>query len=154
MDGKTGPKTVVFISNFEDTVYNLWQLTLSDRSLKKLTSYTDWNVGSPSFSPDGSRVLISLYRANVSQIYSLKADGSDPVQITTAGTGNLCPRYAQGGKKIVYCALEDSGNVGLNVLQMNADGKDSKALTHEGGSSPSWSPGQVQPLAPFPLKTK
>ncbi len=141
-------KSVLFVSNADDTVYNLWSLTLSDKSLKKLTQYTDWNVGSPSYSQDGRKILFNLYRSNISQVYTVNSDGSDPVNLTT-NNHSLCPRFAQLDSKIVYCGWEGSEDEGLNLYIMKANGTDSKILTTEGGCSPSWGPVRII-SAPLP----
>lgn len=154
-------KSVLFVSNKEDMVYNLWSLNLSDRSLKKITQYTDWNVGSPSYSKDGNKIMFNLYRSNTSQIYTMSTDGTNPVNITT-NIHSLCPKFAVYDNKIVYCGWETSEDEGLNVYIMKANGTDGKVLTTEGGASPSWAsasvitatlptPGALTPTVPTPV---
>ena len=143
-------KNLIFISNLNDPVYNVWELSLSDKSLTQLTQYTDWNVGSPSFSSDGQKIIFNLYRANMTQIYTMDADGTNPVNITNS-THSLCPKYAQGDRRIVYCfaATEDDT---LNIYEAAVNGTDIKALTTDGGTSPSWTPAlQSSVLLPTPV---
>jgi Tol biopolymer transport system component len=143
-------RTVVFASNFEDSVFNLWTLTLSDRSLKKMTTYTDWNVGSPSFSADGRKILFNLYHADVTQVYSLNApDGSQPVNLTN-NNRSLCPRYAQNDQKILFCSYGSGEDEDLNVFMASANGTDIKQITVDGGSSPSWVPAHLSTSVPTP----
>jgi Tol biopolymer transport system component len=135
-------KTLVYLSNQDDSVFNLWTLNLSDKTLKQLTHYTDWNVGSPSFSHDGRKILFNLYRANISQVYTINADGTDPLNITN-NNKSLCPRYAMMDRKILYCSWGNSEDDGLNIYLVNANGTEAKAITTDEGSSPSWAPARI-----------
>lgn len=143
-------KTIIYVSNAEDSVYNIWSVAVSDKTVKKLTNYTDWNVGSPSFSADGRRILFNLYRANTTQVYTVNAaDGSDPVNLTKDNR-SLCPKYAIFDRKIVYCSYGTGEDVGLNLFVMNPNATEIKALTTEGGTSPSWAPARVLTSSPTP----
>jgi len=135
-------KSVLYLSNEDDQVYNLWTEDLLDKTVKKLTQYTDWNVGSPSLSPDGKKILLNLYRGNTTQIYTLDADGTNPINLTSS-THNLCPRFAMGDKRVVYCGWVNTVDDGLNLFLINANGTDSKAISADFGSSPSWAPAHV-----------
>ena len=146
-------KTVDFVSKQDDQVSNLWALTLSDKTLKKVTNYTDWNVGSPSFSMDGKKILYNLYRSNISQVYIANAlDGSEPLNITN-NNRSLEPRFSLNGRKIIYCGYGTGDDVGLNLYQMNTNGTETKALTADEASSPSWAPARTVTLNPTPGKT-
>ncbi len=135
-------KTLVYLSNQDDSVFNLWAMNLSDKALKQLTHYTDWNLGSPSFSHDGHKILFNLYRSNISQVYIMNADGTDPMNITS-NNKSLCPRFAMMDKKILYCSWNNNEDDGLNVYLVNANGTEAKTITSDGGSSPSWAPARI-----------
>ena len=144
-------KIVYYLSNADDMVYNLWALNVSEKTVKKITNYTDWNIGSPSLSMDGKKILFNLYRANLTQVYTVNSsDGSDPVNITN-NNRSLCPKYALNDKKIVYCAFGTGEDVSLNLFMVNSNGTETKTLTTEGGSSPSWAPRYV--MAPVVVLT-
>jgi Tol biopolymer transport system component len=135
-------KNLLYLSNENDSVYNLWTEDMTEKSVKKLTQYTDWNIGSPSISGDGKKILFNLYRENTTQIYIIDADGTNAVNLTTS-THNLCPRYAMGDKKVVYCGWQSSVDDGLNLSIVNVNGTDSKTLSADFGSSPSWAPARI-----------
>ncbi len=137
--------TLLFVSAGEGPVNNLYRLNLSDYTVTKLTNYTDWNVGSPSFSSDGNKILFVLYRENVSQIYVMNADGTSPSNLTTDNV-SLCPKFAQNDTKVVYCSPSTDGT--LNVYMMTSIGTDKKPMTSQGGTSPSWA--AFVPAAPIP----
>ena len=130
-------KSVLYLSNFNDTAYNLYVLNQSDKTIKQITHYTDWNVGSPTYSPDGSKILYNLYRGDVTQIYTAKADGSDPINLTS-GIRCISPRFGQGGKKIFYASYNAGLDTVVNIDAMSSNGTDIKELTTIGGSSPCW----------------
>ncbi|HTA76131.1 MAG TPA: hypothetical protein VK791_03120 [bacterium] len=130
-------KFVLYLSNSNDTVYNLYVLTQSDKTIKKITDYTDWNVGSPSYSTDGTKILFNLYRADVTQLYTAKTDGTDPINLTN-NVRSLSPRFGQGDKKIYYSAYGAGEDSELNIYVMSSNGTDVKELTTNGGASPSW----------------
>jgi Tol biopolymer transport system component len=130
-------KSVLYISSLNDSVYNLYVLTQSDKTIKKITNYTDWNVGSPSYSTDGTKILFNLYRGDVTQLYTAKVDGTDPINLTN-NVRSLSPRFGQGDKKIYYAAYGAGDDNGLNIYVMSSNGTDIKELTTNGGASPSW----------------
>jgi Tol biopolymer transport system component len=140
-------KSVLYLSNLNDLVYNLYLLNQSDKTIKKVTDYTDWNVGAPSFSADGSKILFNLYRGDVTQVYTAKVDGSEPINLTN-NVRSLSPSFGQGDKKIYYAAYGPSGDSDLNIYVMSSNGTDVKALTTDGGASPSWAPIYVPTSAP------
>lgn len=146
-------KSIIFINNIDDAVYNIWTMSVSDKSLTKLTAYTDWNVGSPSFSMDGSKILFNLYRSNTTQVYTINAkDGENPVNITNDNR-SLCPKFAQNDRKILYCSYGTGEDVALDIFIANSNGTESKSLNLEGGSSPSWAPARVLTAIPSILPT-
>ncbi|HJT24778.1 MAG TPA: hypothetical protein VJ873_09390, partial [bacterium] len=132
-------KSILFISMDSDPVFNLWSMNLTDRTLKKLTNYSDWSVGSPSFSADGKKIIYNLYRENQTQVYTVEPDGSSPLNLTT-NSRSLCPRFAQQDRKILYCSYGTGDDVGLTLYLANANGTDAKPLAPVGASSPSWAP--------------
>ncbi len=140
-------KSVLYLSNLNDLVYNLYLLNQSDKTIKKVTNYTDWNVGAPSFNTDGSKILFNLYRGDVTQVYTAKADGTDPINLTN-NVRSLSPSFGQGDKKIYYASYGLSGDSDLNIYVMSANGTDVKALTTDGGASPSWAPIFIPVSAP------
>jgi Tol biopolymer transport system component len=151
-------KSIYFISAGDDSVYNLWTMSLSEREPKKVTSFTDWNIGSPSFSSDGKKIIYNLYRENQTQVYTANPDGSDPLAVTNSPSNNshsLCPRFLQGDRKIVYCTYGTGEDVSLTIYIANANGSDPKTLVKE-ASSPSWATAPIQAnnaLAPLPQTT-
>lgn len=135
-------KTIWFVAQGRGSVYNLWALDLASREVTPVTRYTDWNVGSPSLSPDGRKILFNLFRDNVSQIHSMNTDGSNIAPVS-ADTQSFTPAWAQNGRKILYTKIGKDGR--LQVWMMNASGTDPQPLGGAGSHSPSWGPRWVLP---------
>jgi TolB protein len=142
-------KSVLFIAQRNDPVYNLWSINLQDRSVKKITQYIDWNVGSPSFAPNGQKILYNLYKESITQVYTCNPDGSGPVNLTSDNR-SLMPRWAEDGRKIVYCTTKPE-EMALNVFMTNVNGTDPKPVTGSQGTSPSWGPQFLSVPLPTPV---
>jgi len=142
-------KNVLFIARREDPVYNIWSINLQDHSVRKVTQYVDWNVGSPSFSPNGQKILYNLYKETITQVYVCNADGSSPINLTSDGK-SLMPRWAEDGRKILYCAPKPDDQ-SLNVFMANPNGTDPKPVTNSQGTSPSWGPQFLVVPVPTPV---
>ena len=65
---------------------------------------TDNNVydAEGSFSPDGKWICFTSMRSGDGDIYVMRADGSDPVRITTAPGYDGGPFFSPDGKRLVY----------------------------------------------------
>jgi TolB protein len=56
----------------------------------------------PSYSSDGEKIAYSAFDGNDSEIYTIKATGGKPFQVTDNDTNDVEPTYSPGGKKIAY----------------------------------------------------
>jgi TolB protein len=96
----------------------------------------------PAFSPDGKRLAFVSFRDGAGfRVYAADADGKNVTKLTDdanpAGFGY--PAWSPDGKAI---AFGFSGEGGLNVYTVGADGKGAKQLTKAGGLTtyPAYSP--------------
>lgn len=76
---------------------------------KRLTM-NSWEDHYPSYSRDGRSIYFSSRRSGEMQIWRMRADGTDAVQITTAGASHN-PSESPDGKKVYYHALADPGEI-------------------------------------------
>ena len=98
-------------------------------------------IGDPQLSPDGRTVLYTVgvtdMAANkvVTQIHSIKVDGTDAKQLTKGAASNSQPRWSPDGKHIAYVT-------GGQVWVMEDDGDDTRQVTKisTGATNPVWSP--------------
>lgn len=94
---------------------------------------------SPSFAPDGKRIVYITTVAGKEQLFSANVDGSDPVQLTHDDADHEDPAWSPDGKKIAYVSMHRDLSV---VSMMDADGSHPEALTPASIHviHPHWSP--------------
>src|SRR3954470_6393559 len=87
-------------------------------------------------SPDGKTIVFDL----LGDLYSLPITGGTATRLTSGMAYDAQPRFSPDGKKIVFISDRSGGE---NVWLMNADGKDTTALTTGNNNmyvSPTFSP--------------
>ncbi|MBX7223286.1 MAG: DPP IV N-terminal domain-containing protein [Blastocatellia bacterium] len=127
---------------------NLWSLKRANPNLPwssanvgqpvPLTATSRW-ADSPNFSPDGNHIVFASNESGTGEIWTCKADGTNPVRLTffnknLAGT----PHWSPDGQTIVF----DGGTNGEKlVYRMSAQGGTPQLLTEHGiaNNLPSWS---------------
>ncbi len=95
--------------------------------------------GSPSWSPDGSKIVFYSERHGNAEIYVMNADGSDVVRLTDDPANEGYPAFSPDGRRISF----DSDREGaFEIYTMNADGNDVRRLTYNPANdvSAAWSP--------------
>lgn len=93
----------------------------------------------PRFSPDGSRILLSMTIGPNTDVYVVNSDGGIPQRLTTSPGIDTDASFSPDGSKIVF-ESDRSGSQQLYV--MNADGSNQRRISFGGGAyaSPEWSP--------------
>ena len=87
-------------------------------------------------SPDGQSIVFDL----LGDLYRMPITGGKATQLTSGMAFDAQPRWSPDGKKIVFISDRSGGE---NVWIMNADGKDTTALTSGNNNqyvSPTYSP--------------
>jgi len=102
--------------------------------LTKLFGYT---VGSPVWSPDGSRIAFDARVEGNPDIWVMNADGSQPRRMTTEMSEDVTGAWAPDGNSIVFCSNR-SGD--LQLWRVPAGGGTAVQFTREGGFAPRISP--------------
>jgi Tol biopolymer transport system component/DNA-binding winged helix-turn-helix (wHTH) protein len=108
---------------------HLW--LLPDGDLKKAKQLTfggrnlDGYVGLV-WSPDG-KIVFSVFANNMTDLYSMNADGSNRVQLTSnAGQDNNFPSFSRDGRFVVFTSSRTGTT---QIWRMDIDGRNQKQLT-------------------------
>lgn len=103
-------------------------------------------VGSPSLSPDGSRIAFPVTRydlaagTSTSAIWIVDADGSGPRRLTNGEHGDSSPVFSPDGRTLAFLSSRDEHGDQLWLLPM-AGGEARRLTDFPGGlSDPVWSP--------------
>ncbi|MBN2111255.1 MAG: PD40 domain-containing protein [Methanosarcinaceae archaeon] len=114
--------------------YDVWVMDLDGSNNVRITD-SKGDESSPSWSPDGSRLLYSLE----GDILVQAIDSAEPVVLLSNSYDNVEPAYSPDGENIVF-ASDQGGD--YDIWVMGADGKGFTMLTSASASerAPAWSP--------------
>jgi eukaryotic-like serine/threonine-protein kinase len=92
------------------------------------------------FSHDGKSIAYITYPENI--LWKASADGSNPIQLTSAGQQIASPRWSPDGTQIVYAAVSSDRGPWISYIVPADGGKPHQMLPGGSGSqaSPDWSP--------------
>lgn len=76
-------------------------------TVRTIISGNSGNAG-PQFSPDGKRIAFMSNRTGPWQVWLSKADGSDPVQLSSTDSAGT-PRWSPDGRSVAFDAPSDDG---------------------------------------------
>lgn len=144
---------IAFESDRDGGTFNIFRMKADGSEQVQLTnsSYPVSNYD-PAWSPDGQKIAFVTSRSGGSEIWTMKADGTNPVRLTVSesyNTGSINPVYSVAreptwspdGSKIAFSSYR-SGNFNLDIYVMNADGSNQVRLTTHAADDrdPTWSP--------------
>lgn len=95
----------------------------------------------PRWSPDGSRLVFVMLKDDVTQIYTMRADGSDRRALTSGDSKNNEPNWSPDGSQIVFLSIRKP-SARQAIYAMNADGTEQRELIGgpEEHMAARWSP--------------
>jgi Tol biopolymer transport system component len=119
---------------------DIWIVRSDGRGLRDLTPGPSDDT-SPSWSPDGTRIVFASDRSGAYDIFVMKANAKDIVQLTDRGHGDAEPAFSRDGKRIAFVECGQSF-AQCQLWAMNADGRHARRLTRTPveAERPSWSP--------------
>jgi hypothetical protein len=133
-DGSRIAYTVVEPGGEEDIV-----IMKSDTSGKtSLTANPTVRDTDPAWSPDDSRIAFVSYRDGNAELYVIKLDGSDPINLTNNPADDWDPTWSPDGSMIAFTSDRD-GNPEIYVMN-SSDGKNLRRLTENEtiDEQPAW----------------
>ena len=116
----------------------LAQSALKDIEPKRIT-FNETDDGSPSFFPDGKRIVFVSSRSEVNQLYTIDIDGQNEAHFNPNRYDSYNPTVSPDGQTIAYVSARDSD---WEIYLIDADGKNERRITNDIGRSiqPAFSP--------------
>jgi Tol biopolymer transport system component len=129
---------IAFDTNRDGGDFEIYVMDASGANQTRLTNQAGQD-STPSWSPDGTKIVFVSARDGNFEIYSMNADGSSQTRLTTNGASDVTPMWSADGTKIAFATNRD-GN--FEVYTMNANGTSPTRLTNNSAldSDPAWSP--------------
>ena len=117
---------------------NLAQLTPEDIEPKRIT-FNETDDGSPTFFPDGKRIMFVSSRNEVNQLYTINIDGQNETHFNPNRYDCYNPTVSPDGKTIAYVSARDGD---WEIYLIDTDGKNERRITNDIGRSiqPAFSP--------------
>ena len=129
-------RTLAYLSGSGDAT-EIYAIDLESGQETRLTNNSALEYGI-AWSPDGKQIAFGTRRDGDWQIYTMKADGSDPRALPTPAAGHS-PAWSPDGKHIAFVVEKNEDS---DIWVMDADGSNQRPLV--GGPSadylPAWSP--------------
>jgi Tol biopolymer transport system component len=136
-DGRDVPSDNKVIGEQIDKKMDLATIRPDGSDLKRITTGGGYTYAS--FSPDGISILHRRIKGAASQIFVMRADGSNDQNISGEGNIDGWPAWSSDGKRVVFSRRI---NDRFQLFVMNRDGTRVQQLTDALGEfvNPRWSP--------------
>jgi TolB protein len=106
------------VAAYENGKSQIYDLKPNSDSATKLTDQPD-GAYDPTLSPDGNFIAYIARKGNFSELWLMRADGSQPVLLTNQAS--RYPAWSPDSKKLAFLALKD-GAFEIFTIKLKADG--------------------------------
>ena len=110
--------------------YEIWDSDLEGQGLRRLTDFRSGFTAHPKYAPDGCCIVFDARPAGVSQVFMMKADGSELRVLTGDGANAYSPTWSLDGSAIHYAA---ETNDGLQIMRLDLKSGENRQITLHGG---------------------
>lgn len=124
-----------------DTQNDIWVMNPDGTGQTNITNTAGAEEGSPSWSPDGTRIAFSGTGDDVNgEIYVMNADGTGVTRLTNNFSLDGYASWSPTGNQIAFVSQRATNNE--DIFVMNADGTNQTRLTTQASNDrgPAWSP--------------
>jgi Tol biopolymer transport system component len=134
----------IAFSGFDGNSSQIYSVEPDGSGLAHLTQGSDLATATdPAWSPDGTSLAFVVQQfhddgtTGRSDLWVMRADGSDPRQLTDGPGSSWSPTWSPDGTRIAFASGDPA-----SIFVINADGTGSTRLSEDGvsASDPSWSP--------------
>lgn len=133
-------ETLLFTANW-DGYWQIYAINRSDGTGPTQLTHNGYTEKYPKFSPDGRYIAFSSKREEGFDIFIMRADGSDEIQLTTHSADDVSPEWI-GNDQIVFASLRSlfGSSRDWDLYLMDRDGQNITRLTDTKGLDkwPSW----------------
>ena len=106
-----------------------------------VTTSGDGDVGGPSFSADGRRILYSVSRGARSKMFSIRRDGTDKQQLAAGLEGaGYGPTQSPDGRRVAFAFRPDDEHRTAIYTQRSGGGDLRRLTPFNSSGGPDWSP--------------
>lgn len=111
----------------------------SGSAIKRLSAESAYDAAYPEWTPDGRRIIFSSHRNGSSDIYSVKADGTDERPLVSGPNDEFGASVSADGKSLAYVEIRE-GRFSVHLARLRAGGTAEVFRTIQDASLPEWSP--------------
>jgi TolB protein len=140
-DGEGGQialnKQLAYVS-FQTQKAAVWVQDLAAGTQRMVASFRGSN-SAPAWSPDGSKLAVTLSQDGIAQLYTMAASGGTPARLTSSTAIDTEPVYSPDGRQIYF--VSDRGG-GPQIYRIGSGGGSVERVTFSGSYniSPTLSP--------------
>ncbi len=127
-------ESVVFSSNKNSGLFNIWKISIDGLGLTQLTASSGNNTH-PRVSPDVSKIVFLSNRTGKRELWIMNVDGTGqlPVALMSLRVGD--PAWAPDNQRIAFVGCQ---GMACNIYQINQNGSGSSQITF--GEFQDWTP--------------